>query len=358
MSAASSFTPAWIVATTLMLGCGTGAPVPSEDSSIRVAPLVTFDDAGGRAALRRYPGASAMTRNGTYLVSDPAAGGLLSEFDSVGTFLRSVGASGSGPGEFQRILKVLVLADDSVLVVDDQLLRATVLAPDLTYVRSFTLPVPPYDVVEVQPNLIAVARAAPSPEGAVVLLERDGAVVRSLVPFDPSAGPPLPMLVAGGEAGIWSIKVAGDAVISRWDSAGAKAGSVTLSSDWVTPARGGAITPDTPPSSQVRAIWESPEGQLWVLASVADPEWTEGLGAPMSGEGGTTSFKLEDRDKVFDTVIEVYDARTGVLLSTRRLDEEFRSAPFTGVIGRMIEDAERGMRLELHRVVNAEKVTQ
>jgi len=147
-------------------------------------------------------------------------------------------------------------------------------------------------------------------------------------------------------------------VISRWDSAGAKAGSVTLSSDWVTPARGGAITPDTPPSSQVRAIWESPEGQLWVLASVADPEWTEGLGAPMSGEGGTTSFKLEDRDKVFDTVIEVYDARTGVLLSTRRLDEEFRSAPFTGVIGRMIEDAERGMRLELHRVVNAEKVTQ
>lgn len=332
------------------VACGADDAGPDASSPIQLVPVVSFQDAGGQAAVRSFPGSSALTRRGTYLVSDPMAIGIISEFDSAGAFLRNVGARGSGPGEFQRILKILVLSTDSVLVVEDQSQRATLLSPDLTVVRVFTLPVPPYDVVEVQPNLLAAAVAAPNTEGSITFFDLNGEAVESVLPFNPGSGPPLPRVIAAGDGGAWSTRIVGDREVLWVDRDGGTSRTVRLGSEWVGRAKGGVITPESPPTAQVRGLWRDDRNQLWVLASIADVEWAKGLGEPTRGEGGSTSHRIEDRDRVFDTVLEVYDIGTGALVASRRLDREYRTVPFPGVIGRITEDPERGTVLELTTV--------
>jgi hypothetical protein len=156
-------------------------------------------------------------------------------------------------------------------------------------------------------------------------------------------------MLAADDRGFWSFPVAGGVELTRWDSLGSKVGTVPLTSDWMTTARGGPVTPESPPVSQIRGIWASEEGHLWILASIADPEWADGLGESKVGEGGISTFEIDDRDAVFDSVIEVVDSETGMVLATRRFDEEYRLVPFSGAVARLIESSD-GLRLELFRV--------
>jgi hypothetical protein len=55
-----------------------------------------------------------------------------------GTLERAVGGKGGGPGEFQFMARLVRLAGDSVLVVDAQARRASVLDPLGAFVRDFT----------------------------------------------------------------------------------------------------------------------------------------------------------------------------------------------------------------------------
>lgn len=58
-------------------------------------------------------------------------------FDAGGTYLRSAGGEGEGPGEFQTIRGLYRLAGDSLLVWDARAKRASVMDPQGEFVRSF-----------------------------------------------------------------------------------------------------------------------------------------------------------------------------------------------------------------------------
>jgi len=59
-------------------------------------------------------------------------------FDSSGTFLRAVGGSGGGPGEFTRVQMVPQFQPDSLLVYDFLQRRFTSIAPDGEWIRTQT----------------------------------------------------------------------------------------------------------------------------------------------------------------------------------------------------------------------------
>jgi hypothetical protein len=61
-------------------------------------------------------------------------------YDAGGRHLRTVGRQGDGPGEFRSVDLVGTFADDSLMVYDSRLRRATIYGPDGTLGRSFTLP--------------------------------------------------------------------------------------------------------------------------------------------------------------------------------------------------------------------------
>lgn len=60
-------------------------------------------------------------------------------FDSRGRFRWRAGSEGEGPGEFRRIDKLLLLPDDSILVLEDALARATLFNPAGEHVRTWRL---------------------------------------------------------------------------------------------------------------------------------------------------------------------------------------------------------------------------
>jgi hypothetical protein len=72
--------------------------------------------------------------DGSIVVADGAARLLV--FDSLGTNAKVLGRRGSGPGEFQAVAWVRAFGDDSLLVFDPRLMRASVFTVD-GFVRAF-----------------------------------------------------------------------------------------------------------------------------------------------------------------------------------------------------------------------------
>lgn len=77
---------------------------------------------------------------GEYIVGPVNSGRGIAVFASSGRFLRTVGRSGGGPGEFKTITRIFKGAGDSTLVYDAGTRRLSVLSPTLTFVRSIPLP--------------------------------------------------------------------------------------------------------------------------------------------------------------------------------------------------------------------------
>lgn len=156
-----SFRPTRALPLLLLAGCAADAPTPSTDPVITTEDGVTIvtnaglDVAdGGAWEVEAHPSVSigvadgpedymigqlaGMLRleDGSILIGDAFAQNLR-VFDSAGTFVRSVGRPGEGPGEFGRISNVLRTAGDSIVVLDGEGSRAHVLDADLRFVRRF-----------------------------------------------------------------------------------------------------------------------------------------------------------------------------------------------------------------------------
>lgn len=76
-------------------------------------------------------------RSEALIVTDPIEGRVLLLAPGSVTDL---GRTGSGPGEYQRPVRLLAYRHDSVLVIDTQLRRFTVLSPEAAFVRVISFP--------------------------------------------------------------------------------------------------------------------------------------------------------------------------------------------------------------------------
>ena len=74
--------------------------------------------------------------DGNILIADAMAHELR-VFDARGRFVRKVGRAGEGPGEYGLLTQILDYAGDSIVVIDNEGSRATVLDPTLGFVRRY-----------------------------------------------------------------------------------------------------------------------------------------------------------------------------------------------------------------------------
>lgn len=65
--------------------------------------------------------------------------GLIS-VDFEGNMINSFNSKGRGPGEYESIADILVIDGNKILIIDDNLFRATILDSSLNYIISFQLP--------------------------------------------------------------------------------------------------------------------------------------------------------------------------------------------------------------------------
>lgn len=102
---------------------------------------------------------------------------------------------------------------------------------------------------------------------------------------------------------------------------------------WEEMTFGGLFT--TRPIPRMSDVWYD-AGKLWIKIAVADSRWPPKV-SKKEIEESEHSPMLNWSDKVFDTVIEVLDARTGRLLASHRFDQLFSAFVGPGMMYSMKE---------------------
>jgi hypothetical protein len=143
--------------------------------------------------------------------------------------------------------------------------------------------------------------------------------------------------------------------LEEWEIGGTQLSRLIREADWFLPHNRGLIRDrEVAPLPSLWDIQYDPEGLLWVLVSVPDDSWFEGL--ERGREPHPEVLSITDYRRFLDTIIEVIDPAKGELLASERSDLFFqRFIGSRGYIDSYREEADGTpfvdvWRLQLHRV--------
>lgn len=248
-------------------------------------------------------------------------------FDSAGKHILTLGRKGKGPGEFEIVSAVAIGPADSVALLDPLNGRVQIFDPDLRFVRSFTV-----DQGSVNGGFAWFERSGEfaftgfrgtkaeigytihvfSPEGVhrrsinevagPSRLAAQAELIRLLHPL------PNGLLAA--------VSITGALHIQTIDfSSGRTLRSWSRPADWFTFAAG-------PFRARVVSMRVDGAGLLWLLIAVVSPRWESGV-EPLVIAGREHTYRVTDRNLVFDSVIEVIDLQTSRVVAHLRSDRVF-----------------------------------
>ncbi len=282
----------------------------------------------------------AAIRERVYLAAVRAGAPLA--FDRSGRVLRSLGRTGSGPGEFRSSSAFIEGPGDSVAVYDGPNGRIDVFDRDLRFVRAFPLG---QAVVQGgilwlprgEPFVMSGVRRSPSEIGYTIhLYAGNGGHVRSIgesrVPFLPSSSGfqmfRLLQPLANDELVSVSVSVEGGYSIDIWDLASGR-----LRQQWLRKSKWFEVQPGPFPPRVLSARTDS-TGVLWILIVLRSPDWEKGARVRVIGSGREVerTYEVVDPDLISDSMIEVVDLRTGQLLAQRRFDQLYAAQLANGLL--------------------------
>jgi len=280
-----------------------------------------------RQALLGAPGALTRDSHGRYFAVSEALLQQVLVFDSTGRFLRTIGRKGRGPGEYGKAAYVVVGPGDTLLVVDNFLQRITRLTPDLDVAGIVPLPGSfNWDIIPLQdgagimnlyvgtPERVGLPLHVVDPSGAIRLsfgAEAPEPVRRDLISTT------WRKLALSPDGNIWSARI-NQYRLTLWDLYGHRLRALTRDVEWfkswITLEN---FAPNRPPHTWIRAIHQDAAGLLWVLASVPDTNWNAALDVQTTPEG--RFYVPSDHNKFFDTIVEVIEPGSGLVLVSQRL---------------------------------------
>ena len=287
----------------------------------------------------------AARRDGVFYVASSTFPGEIHVFNSAGRFESSIGRRGSGPGEFVGSVLLAVdganvlhivqrsparhsLVDTSSKILGTRALQAT---------RVFDfLPTRSGDLFVSSP-LLSESRVVP-----LHLLNASDGLTKSSFGADSvekDLYATIRYLTIDEGGAIWSVP-GRKLTIEQWSSNGMLQKKYSGERDWLSkqpiPTRLD-VNRERPPG-QISGISAGPSGELFVFAMVPDVNWK-----PSSG------VEQPQMDKVWDTLVEVLDARTGLFLSRTRFDRVL--LPFQNDLAYTVLEDEVGERyIQIHRV--------
>jgi hypothetical protein len=276
---------------------------------------------------------------GRYLTSFPEYGSVIAVFDDQGRYVTSIGGRGQGPGEFLWVDKIK--ADGSrIHVFDTPAYRRTVLDLNLQVVGTSPLPAQPVDVDVLDDSLLVVNSWIPATETIgypIHVLDSDGRVLRSMG-YDgggvrgPFVTSDFRAVTRSGHGRFWSVR-ATRYLLEKWNLEGERSKQMELRPPWLTPYEGVCCTvsPRVPPEPRIRQIHQDSDGLLWVLSTVADPSWQDAL-VPLNDPMEGHEWEVVDRDRFFDTIVDVIDPSQGRLIASARFDPWFMQFASDGIV--------------------------
>jgi hypothetical protein len=256
-------------------------------------------------------------------------------FDASGRFLRLIGRIGRGPGEFRNPHYAAPLPGDSMLILDAELNRATVVGPDLQFRRSILLPHPISEVIADRwPNAVASAQSytgdhAGWPLHHVSFSSAPAVLTKSFgVAREPRGAVPTPirqLLSASRNGTFWASELARYRV-AKWRLDGTREMVLERQPDWFRGvSRLGMGTPSTPPPPLIRAISWDVADNVWVAALVARPNWQQAWGGlPALPRGQEIRPAVAPSPQSLrHTLVEVLNPASRRVVARRVIDDYF-----------------------------------
>lgn len=295
---------------------------------IVVAPGIILGDTSGPGEFPR--GGRSITRDdrGRYFV------GFLSQFPPKvygpdGRYQAELGRAGEGPGEF-RLAAIYAVGGDTAWISDSfngRLAEMVYSEGRWAHLASRPvsgIPLSPFSVIRLRDRAILY-------NGVIMTSERIGYPLhlfrdrQPLISFGTSAPAFRPAQVGLAVRAIWPARDGGAWVahsvryeVERYDDKGGLRDRWERRVPWFFPHDGSrGPDPGRPPDPRMLAIGEDDSGLLWFFLGVPDPRSREAFG-PAPGPG---MVDLRDFNRYYDTLIEVFDPRRGVILASQRVDD-------------------------------------
>lgn len=242
-------------------------------------------------------------------------------FSPEGDYMHSIGRRGEGPLEFQLIRQVIA-SGDSVLLFD-RTGRVEVVSSNGTRRHGYRVPRLIGAAVTNSGLVINSDVRTAHQVGIPLHLVRDGEIVRSFGSVDgafrqDTRWPGWRRITRGGPNGVWTTALT-QYKLEHWTLDGRLRQAYTRTAYSFDPtARIG--DPDAPPPAVIADIEMRGHPTLFVLVTVPDRSWRDGLRRDRSHPDGPR-WVIDDFHAYFDTVIELVDVDRGLVLATKRVDE-------------------------------------
>ena len=250
-------------------------------------------------------------------------------FDAQGKLLKKIGRKGAGPGEFEHLGTLAIGAGDTVHAIDFGQARRSVISPTtLTIVRSTPWPALAMNPI-VLPEGSAIISSSSVGKGFAYLLHRIDGRGELAASFDTnmhSANRQMRQwlslrMAAGANADIFTVPRTLGYTIERWSADAKPLGAWERKVDWfpqfVPPTRYDARDGFPP---EMFAIWVD-SGLVYVAAHVTQPDFKKATREAQVENG--RAWIVDDYQKYWDTVIEVFDPATSRLVASKRFDRFF-----------------------------------
>jgi hypothetical protein len=313
---------------------------------IELTPGVRLGDRDGPGSIEHLESHVVRDSRGRYIIRGSYSTNL-KVYSANGDFMRTVGRKGGGPGEFEGVAAIQILAGDTLLAFDWGTVRWSLFSPEYDFLQSGPLPFQP------EPQAIALKtgdfvlnsdRRTPRQIGQPLHeINRSGQLVRSFGSPSGVYRRDIPSLMSralapSGGALLWSAYRRRYQIDLIDASRGTIVRSFVREADWfpdeMKPEPRSA-TQDPAPYPYIVDIQEQ-SGLLWILISMADPDWRAQVQEGAPGE----HFQVLDDQGYRDSVIEVIDLECATVLASVRVPEYVRQFVAPGVVGTTIEDDE------------------
>lgn len=293
----------------------------------RVEGVSDLGDASGPGAIPTWPRVSARHPGG-YRIVVPQSGSIgfpPMAFDDGGNFLGDLTVPAAAAAGFVQPLFTR-LGPDSTIWIFDAAARVLVFDGARRYQRTIALPIAPWDAVVLDDGRIAVTSSSYGTPLPWLLLDPDGREVRRFGGKGEVTPSPRRIML-GHDGTVWTLTMTHRMRIEHWDTAGTLIAHFEPSSTWFMPYEHlDSPSPASPPQSTIQDGWVASDGRLWLVGKAADATWRAGLGA-----SGTSVVRA---DQAYDTVVEIRDPTTGVLVESARLDPSYPFVVEPGILMR------------------------
>lgn len=289
---------------------------PCGISAIHVASLGSLDDPVSFSDASSV----AMSSDGRFYVAPLASEGEIAAFSSRGRYERSIGRSGEGPEELQRISRIRMSHGDTLFVIQGA--RLSLINPASgKSIDSNILSIQPRDftfLADGRPvaQYWPFGRLEEVPRFHVIDLLSGDVTHAFALGIPPSASSPyasIQQIAPGCGGNLWSAEVVAYH-IDCWTIAGVVARSIRRDVEWF-PSWKGEMGADQVRRSRVAAVFEDGAGRIWTAVSI----WA-GADIPRPNEHGEHIASDFLPWRVWDTVVEVLDPETATVLGSYRFD--------------------------------------